>query len=300
MTTRATTRAPAAGFFFQSFRWVLSTLCFVCYIQLFSITATIAPVVTEAFVGKAPRFGRPLPTTLATELTMAMPTRSLFRVLGVCGGIGSGKSKACQLLVDELGCRLHLDADSLAHRVYKPQSPVLEEICTAFSNQDLVTDQGELNRKALGAVVFADPSAMGRLERIVWPHVKTEIQEQIRIEERRIQEEDGDEKAPVVVVLEAAVLIDAGWMDLLDGLWVVEASPEVSLQRLVEHRGMTKEDAQKRMEAQQSRRGIGNLQEEVHDGIVSAVIKNDEGTEALQANLKAALEDPSCWYPVSS
>jgi dephospho-CoA kinase len=216
---------------------------------------------------------------------------SSVQVLGVCGGIGSGKSQACKTLVEDLGCWAHLEADTIAHKVYEPNSQAVKEIAQEFGSQILM-ENGQVDRKQLGAIVFASPESMSKLEHIVWPHVKTEIQ--IIVDSYR--EQDVPTNKTPVLVLEAAVLVDAGWNDLLDGLWVVRAPEDVALERLQSQRGLSAEDALTRIDAQQSRRGIGNLQQEVDNGVVSCVIANDGSTDDLKDKLDKALQDASCWY----
>jgi len=211
--------------------------------------------------------------------------------LGVCGGIGSGKSQASKLLVDELGCWAHLEADMIAHKVYEPNSQAVYEIAQQFGSQILM-ENGQVDRKRLGTVVFSSPQEMSKLEQIVWPHVKAEIQS--TIDSFRTKEVPKGKKP--VIILEAAVLVDAGWQDILDGLWVVRVPAEVALERLESQRGFTANEAKQRIDSQQSRRGIGNLQEEVDNGVVSCVIVNDGTRDALRAKLANALCDDGCWY----
>lgn len=100
------------------------------------------------------------------------------------------------------------------------------------------------------------------------------------------------------MVVEAAVLLDANWdsNDLFDAIWVITASSQTSTKRLVEKRGMEEKDALKRMEAQYSRRGIGNLEEELNNGIVNAVIENNSDSEdELWENIKSVLTNQKCW-----
>lgn len=182
---------------------------------------------------------------------------------------------------------LILEADSIAHSVYYPESEAVTEIANEFGSH-ILDERGEVDRKQLGKIVFDNPEKMAELERIVWPHVKREIQAQL-------DKLRNEHKAGGVVVLEAAVLLDAGWEDLLDGLWVVTTPTSLALQRLVEHRGFTHEEAQKRIEAQQPRRGIGNLGEEVERGVVTKVIENEGSEEELRHKLQQALEDPTAW-----
>ena len=109
------------------------------------------------------------------------------------------------------------------------------------------------------------------------------------------------------MVVEAAVLLDANWDDneLFDAVWVVRSSSEISTERLVSKRGMDREDALKRMEAQLSRRGIGNLDQELSNGSVTAVIQNDgtggenraedgDGND-LWNSIQQCLTDPESW-----
>lgn len=217
-------------------------------------------------------------------------------VLGVCGGIGSGKSQACRLLVDELNCIEHIDADKLAHSVYEPSSPAIKEIIQAFEGQSkspLVEEStGLLNRTALGQIVFADPAQMATLEKIVWPHVKNRLAELIQaIQQEQATKESSNNKKAVVVV-EAALLLEASWEDLLDAVWVVRADQTVALTRLVDQRDMAESDATSRMQAQQSRRGLGdNIKDELERGVVTRVIDNNGSLEDLVETLRTALKD---------
>ena len=113
-----------------------------------------------------------------------------MKILGICGGIGSGKSTACELMVDKLGCVARIDADKLAHCVYEPGSQSIRDIVEEFgtgilqssssnSDTDSSNDTAEIDRQKLGAIVFSDPKAMSKLERIVWPHVRAKIEDRI-------------------------------------------------------------------------------------------------------------------------
>lgn len=171
--------------------------------------------------------------------------------------------------------------------MYHPDSDAVTEIANEFGSH-ILDENGEIDRKQLGQIVFSNPDQMSKLERIVWPHVKKEIQEQLDKLRR-------EHKTGGVVILEAAVLLDAGWEDLIDGLWVVTTSTPLALQRLVDNRGFSQEEAQKRIEAQRQRRGIGNLHEEVEKGVVTKVIENEGSEVELQDKLQEALEDPTAW-----
>lgn len=230
-----------------------------------------------------------------------------MKILGICGGIGSGKSTACQLMVDNLGCVARIDADKLAHCVYEPGSQSLQEIVAEFGNDVLVG--AEIDRQKLGAIVFSDPNAMSKLEKIVWPHVRTKIEE--RINEITAEYQSSSTSSSTVgdneiIIVEAALLLETDWHDMLDGLWVVQASPSAAVKRLMENRGLTEEDALVRIRAQQKRRSLlsksedsecisDELRDEMEKGIVTAVVTNDGTMEDLQEKLEKTLCDDAAF-----
>jgi dephospho-CoA kinase len=207
-----------------------------------------------------------------------------IRILGICGGIGSGKSTACKLMVESLGCLALIDADKLAHSVYSPGSTAANEIIAEFGQEVVVMlqpphsdddDKGEaessiveIDRKKLGSIVFSNTDAMSKLETIVWPHVRTKIEERIQDiiqqHQRQQQQQSSDANATIpnnttnnnIIVVEAALLLETNWHDLFDGLWIIQSTCEVSKQRLITTRGMTEKEALIRIHAQDTRRGI--------------------------------------------
>jgi len=233
------------------------------------------------------------------------PLVSKMKILGICGGIGSGKSTACQLMVDKLGCVARIDADKLAHCVYEPGSRSLQDIVAEFGSDILQSNNSaEIDRQKLGAIVFSDPKAMSKLERIVWPHVRTKIEE--RIDEITAEYESSTPSENEIIIVEAALLLETDWHDMLDGLWVVQASPSVAVERLMENRGLTEEDAMVRIRAQQKRRSLlskdegsecisDELRDEIQKGIVTAVVTNDGTMEELQKTLKKTLCDAAAF-----
>jgi dephospho-CoA kinase len=166
-----------------------------------------------------------------------------MRVIGLTGGIASGKSLVSQQLA-QLGATV-IDADKLGHESYRRGTDTYRAVIEAFG-QDVAGPDGEIDRKALGAKVFSDPddsTARKRLEAIVWPAIRALTKE--RIQELRA-------RATSIVVLEAAVLIEADWLDIVDEVWLVLTSPEVARQRLIERNGVTAEQAGARIAAQLS------------------------------------------------
>ena len=157
-------------------------------------------------------------------------------VIGLTGNIATGKSMVGGML-SELGAE-HIDADRLAHQVTAPGTPVRQQIADTFGSEVLTPD-GTIDRPKLGSIVFADPCALARLEAIVHPAV-------IQVTRERI----GASTAPVVVI-EAIKLIESGMVRLLcDALWVVTAPLEAQIQRLIESRNLSRDQAVLRIDAQ--------------------------------------------------
>ena len=247
--------------------------------------------------GSSYRMKRPSGMISVSASSGADPSTTNIRVLGVCGGIGSGKSTACKILVSELNCLAHVDADSIAHTVYEPGSRAVDDVVKAFGSQVLLENScpDEIDRKKLGAIVFSDRQAMTKLERLVWPHVETEIQSRIDKLKQDFVNDDRTSVAVSVIVVEAAVLLDADWEQWLDGVWVVTTPKETATARLMETRGLSLEEADERIQAQQSRRGIGNLAQEVENNIVTATIENSGSLDDLKAALLQRLSDAKAW-----
>jgi dephospho-CoA kinase len=156
-------------------------------------------------------------------------------LIGLTGNIATGKSTVAKML-EELGA-IVIDADALVHELQQPGTPVYKDIVAAFG-PGILDRAGEIDRKALGSIVFADPEKLRTLESIVHPAVLIESA-------RRIAE------APTpIVVYEAIKLIEAGRAEMCDALWVVTARSDVQLQRLMRDRHMSEAEARQRIEAQ--------------------------------------------------
>ena len=186
------------------------------------------------------------------------------------------------------------DADVVAHSVYRPGSQCIKDIASHFGS-DIVQDNGEIDRKSLGSIVFADHQEMKNLEAIVWPHTKTAVLKEIETL-KLAHATDGRSYKHSVIIVEAAMLLDAHWNEFVDGLWIVTTSTENAIKRLMETRNLSEEEAQKRIDAQLSRRGVGNLADEVEHGLVSAVIENNGDLAELQNALERTLIDTNAWY----
>jgi dephospho-CoA kinase len=161
-------------------------------------------------------------------------------VIGLTGGIASGKSVVSRMLADRGA--LVIDADIVGHEAYAPGSGCFDDVVASFG-KDVIGEDGRIDRRALGAKVFGDPAMRMRLESIVWPWMRGVMEE--RLAKLR---EDG---VPVVV-LEAAVLLEADWVPLVDQVWVVTVPPDLARERIVARNGLTPEQADQRIAAQLS------------------------------------------------
>jgi len=157
------------------------------------------------------------------------------------GGIGSGKSTASQILA-ELGAEV-IDADKVGHKIYLPDTPAWRDIVAAFGEGILAPDR-TVDRSKLGPLVFSDARALQTLNQIMHGKIFAYIQGQIDY----IREKH----AAQVVVVEAAILLEAGWRALVDHLWVVVASVDVAVARLQAYRQLSAEQARARLAAQMS------------------------------------------------
>lgn len=163
------------------------------------------------------------------------------RTIGLTGGIGSGKSTVARIL-GELGAEV-IDADRIGHEIYRPGTPGWRKVAGAFGHEILAAD-GTIDRKKLGSRVFASPAELARLNSLLHPLMAEEIRG--RIEALRA----GGRRSPVVV--EAAVLLEAGWDALVDEVWVVEASRETAIARVIADRQLARDEVERRVDNQMS------------------------------------------------
>lgn len=162
-----------------------------------------------------------------------------MKVLGITGGVGCGKSTVLDILHREYRgwiCQL----DQTAKQLQKRNGACFEEIVACFG-QDMIGEDGELDRKRLGDLVFADPEQLRRLNAIVHPAVKRQVCEEILQKER---------EGVLLFVMEAALLPSVGYEDICEEMWYVYAREDVRRRRLRISRGYTDERISQMMEAQ--------------------------------------------------
>lgn len=160
-------------------------------------------------------------------------------VLGLTGGIGSGKSSVSALLAARGA--VVIDADAITRELQEPGTEVFEAMVERFG-PGIVARDGSLDRPAVADIVFNDTEALADLNGIVHPAVGAEIA-------RRLADEAGTDH---VVILDVPLLVESGRDDLA-GLVVVDTDPEVAVQRLVDQRGFREADARARISRQASR-----------------------------------------------
>ena len=187
--------------------------------------------------------------------------------IGLTGGIGTGKSSVTEAF-QSLGAAV-INADLLGHDAYLPGTIGFEEVVTEFG-QEIVGSDGQIDRKKLGPIVFSDSSKMDRLNEIMHPLIRD------LIDERLVSLESTQNK---VAVVEAAILIEAGWKSLFDEIWVVISDREEVINRLGVRNGLSREDALKRIDSQMSDN------ERIEHGDV--VVENTGSMEDLQTRVNS-------------
>lgn len=187
-------------------------------------------------------------------------------IIGLTGGIGSGKSTVSRLL-QGLGARV-LDADKVGHQLYQPGTQAWQEVVDAFGPH-ILTPTREIDRGKLAAIVFNDPAALKKLNAIMHPRIFERIRE-ILAEWRR--------EGVKVAVVEAAVLIEAGWTPLVDQVWVTVAPEAAVVERLSQAKGFSPDQTRARIRSQLP---VAARLKAAHQ-----VIRNDGDLEQLQQTVK--------------
>ncbi len=185
-------------------------------------------------------------------------------VIGLTGGIGTGKTQVSKFL-QRHGATV-INADLVGHEAYLPHTETWREVVSAFG-RDILDDEEQIDRRKLGAIVFSDPAHLERLNSIVHPRIYDMIQDRI---------ESHTDNGVDVVVVEAALLIEAKWTPLADEVWVVTAPQEQVLSRLT-GRGMSREQALARIESQ--------MPQEERVGHADVIITNASGIYELESSI---------------
>ena len=162
-------------------------------------------------------------------------------VIGLTGGIGTGKSEVARLL-QSLGASV-ISADEVGHEAYAPDSESWREVVDTFG-KEILQPSGEIDRQKLGAIVFSDPQQLEKLNAILHPRMARMVADRIQVLR--------DQGASTVVV-EAALLFEAGWDSLVDEVWTTDSSVELVVERLQARNGMDEKEARRRIGSQMDR-----------------------------------------------
>jgi dephospho-CoA kinase len=202
--------------------------------------------------------------------------------VGLTGGIGCGKSTVAAMMRG-LGCHI-LDADALARDLTEPGQPALREIVAAFGPEVLASD-GQMDRAHVAHLVFHSASKLATLNRILHPRVIAQQEQHLAEIERT------DPNA--IAVVEAALLIEAGYYNSLDRLIVVWCRPEQQLERLTNARGraMSEDDARRRIAAQMPLDEKRRLASDEIDNSASIAATEKQAAELVE-RLKQLAEAP--------
>ncbi|MDN6285682.1 MAG: dephospho-CoA kinase [Corynebacterium casei] len=194
-----------------------------------------------------------------------------MKIIGLTGGIGSGKSTVAQLFVEE-GFPL-IDADVIAREVVAAGQPALQELADVFG-ADILEPSGELNRQLLAQRAFVDRETTDKLNAITHPRIQQRTQE--LFDEYR-------EKDVEAVIYDMPLLVDNGLDRAMDWVIVVDVAAEERIRRLVEYRGLDEEDAQRRVKAQ------------IPDGLrlaaADSVIDNNAAIDNLKPQVDQLISD---------
>ena len=186
-----------------------------------------------------------------------------MRIIGVTGPIGSGKSIVSKILSD-LGAVI-IDADVLARAVTARGSDALNELVSYFGDE-ILTSNGELDRKMLAQLVFGDKVKLHALNSITHKH----IVKKIKLAVENIKAAGKNE----VIVIDAPLPVENGFLDVVDEVWVVSADREKRIRRIIERSGYTREEVENRIDSQ--------MKDEEYLKLATEVLENNREIEELE------------------
>jgi len=185
-------------------------------------------------------------------------------VIGITGGIGAGKSTAAKIFAQR-GVRV-LDADEISRKVTGQGGRALDSIRGLLGNK-MIDTSGNMNRKLVAGLVFSDRTKLDKLSAVIHRHVLDEIGEELEKER---------EKGTKVIVLDVPIPVKKGFLDVCNQVWVISADEDVRIERIMD-RGMSAEDARRRMDMQMTR--------EEYEELADIVIENNEDEETLKEKI---------------
>lgn len=194
-----------------------------------------------------------------------------MKVIGITGGIGSGKSTVMDILEKSYGVKL-IVADRIGHKSMEKGCETYFKMIDEFGAQ-ILSDDGEIDRRKLSDVLFSDEDNLRKQNSIVHPFVRNEI-------ERRLSEWESSGES--IAAIESAILVEAGCGTRCDEIWLITAELEVRIERLIRSRGYTRKMAENFICRQKS--------DEEYGKICDRIIFNDGDMEKLYKQLKKSIE----------
>lgn len=206
-------------------------------------------------------------------------------VIGLVGGICSGKSTICKFLQQQEAVQpiFIINADQLGHQAYNIGTTAYHQIIATFGEDIINAETKEIDRPKLGGIVFKDKNEMKKLTDIVWPEIRRFIEVQLQ----QFEEQERKQNTSITIVLEAAVLVEAKWFDLCHRIWLVVAREDDVIPRLLQRNPtLTIEQATQRVQSQ-----LTNLEEK--KALAHRIIENnsDMTLEGLSTTVSQILQE---------
>lgn len=200
-----------------------------------------------------------------------------MKIIGITGGIGSGKSTVSGALRD-LGAVV-VDADVISRNVTAVGTKAYNELVEYFGNE-IVKENGELDRKKLAAISFNDKVKLHALNCITHKYIAEKIYDTVELIKNSGKSD--------IIVIDAAIPLEKGFIDLADEIWVVECERDKRIKRIMERSGYTYEEAESRINSQ--------LSDEEYADLADEILYNNDSLEALeQAVVKLFLQKKQEW-----
>ncbi|MCM1121903.1 MAG: dephospho-CoA kinase [Eubacterium sp.] len=202
-----------------------------------------------------------------------------MKIIGITGGVGSGKTQILEYLKEHTNCRV-IVADRVAHELEEPGQVCYEQI-VALLGRKILTEDGRIDRSAMAAAIFNDQDLLARINEIVHPAVRDDINRAIA--------EEKEAGGLDYLFIEAALLIENGYGGIVDEMWYIYADEQVRRDRLKSSRGYTDEKIDSIMKEQ--------LSEEVFRRHCSVVIDNSETLQSAFEQINKKLGEELCQKP---
>jgi dephospho-CoA kinase len=192
-----------------------------------------------------------------------------LRIIGVTGGIGSGKSTVSGIL-ESFGAKI-IDADAIARNITRNKK-VLAELASAFG-REIINPEGKLDRKKLAEIAFNDAAKLKKLNQITHKHVAAKIVKEVE----KIKKENKYR----IVVLDVPIPVNHGFLDIVDEVWVVVADRNARIERVMKRSGLTREEVEKRIDSQ--------MRDSEYIRLANIIIENNCEIEELHKKIEGLL-----------